>query len=93
MIKHFKSKALRAFWEHDKKSGLPAQHTGKIRRILYVLDIAAMPEDMQAEASWKAHPLKGPMQGYWSIWVSGNYRIVFLFKDGHAYEVDYIDYH
>jgi hypothetical protein len=37
-----------------------------------------------------AHPLKG---GRLSVWVDENYRVTFTFENGHAYEVDYEDYH
>jgi len=39
------------------------------------------------------HPLKGDRAGLWAINVSGNWRIVFEFRDGHAYVVNYEDYH
>lgn len=33
------------------------------------------------------------MKDLWAIDVTGNWRIVFEFKDGDAYIVDYKDYH
>jgi toxin HigB-1 len=27
------------------------------------------------------------------VWVNGNWRMTFEFKDGHAYVLDYEDYH
>ena len=42
---------------------------------------------------WRLHPLKGNLAGLWAVNVSGNWRVVFQFKDGHAYVVDYEDYH
>jgi proteic killer suppression protein len=30
---------------------------------------------------------------YWSLTVNGNWRIIFIFEDGDAYIVDYLDYH
>jgi len=38
----------------------------------------------------RLHPLKG---GRFSVWVDENYRVTFTFENGHAYEVDYEDYH
>ena len=35
----------------------------------------------------------GNRQGLWAIDVNKNWRIVFEFKDGNAYVVDYEDYH
>jgi proteic killer suppression protein len=39
------------------------------------------------------HPLKGDRKGEWAVWVSGNWRITFAFHDGHAYQLNYEDYH
>jgi len=39
------------------------------------------------------HPLKGSGKGRWSIWVNGNWRITFEFRDGDAFVLDYEDYH
>jgi proteic killer suppression protein len=39
------------------------------------------------------HPLKGDLKGYWSVMVTGNYRIIFRFENGNAHLVDYLDYH
>ena len=33
------------------------------------------------------------LKGYWSISISGNWRVIFRFEDGDAYDVDLIDYH
>lgn len=40
----------------------------------------------------RLHALKGGRKGYWSISISGNWRVIFRFEDGDAYDVDLIDY-
>jgi toxin HigB-1 len=42
---------------------------------------------------WRLHPLRGDLAGYWSITVSGNWRIIFRFAEGDATDVDLLDYH
>ncbi|MGH8602978.1 MAG: type II toxin-antitoxin system RelE/ParE family toxin [Gammaproteobacteria bacterium] len=42
---------------------------------------------------FRLHPLKGDLKGLWSVSVSGNWRIIFRFEEGHAYDVDLVDYH
>jgi proteic killer suppression protein len=37
--------------------------------------------------------LKGDLAGFWSVSVSGNWRIVFRFDGGHVCDVDLVDYH
>jgi proteic killer suppression protein len=70
---------------------LPDQ-ADKIERMLARLDQAASPNDMGLPG-YRLHPLKGRMAGYRSVTVSGNWRIVFRFDDGHATDVDLVDYH
>ena len=42
---------------------------------------------------YRLHPLKGDLKGFWSVTVSGNWRIVFRFEDGQVVDVDLTDYH
>jgi len=37
--------------------------------------------------------MKGDLRGFWSVKVSGNWRIIFRFENGDAFDVDYVDYH
>jgi toxin HigB-1 len=39
------------------------------------------------------HPLRGDLGGFWSVRVSGNWRVIFRFEDGGAFDVDLVDYH
>lgn len=60
--------------------------------MLTLLNGAAKPEDMNFPGAY-LHPLKGEYKGFWSVTVTGNYRIIFRFEGGDAYLVDYLDYH
>jgi proteic killer suppression protein len=42
---------------------------------------------------FQLHSLKGNFKGFWAVSVSGNWRIIFRFENGNAYDVDLIDYH
>lgn len=59
---------------------------------LVALDTAASIDDMDIP-DFKLHPLKGSGKGRWSICVKGNWRVTFEFRDGHAFVLDYEDYH
>ena len=59
---------------------------------LAALDSAELVDDMDIPG-FKLHPLKGDLQGRWSISVSGNWRLTFVFLDGNAEVLDYEDYH
>lgn len=93
MIKNYGSKALRRFGEKGDTSKLPLpQMADKISRILQALDVAKNPGDMNVPG-FNYHALTGKLKGRHSIWVSGNWRITFGWKDGHAVDVDLEDYH
>ncbi len=86
-------KGLRLLWEKDDSSKLPPAHVDKIRRVLTALDTAKTVDIFRAIPGYKLHQLSGDLKGFYSITITGNYCIVFQFKDGSAYLIDYRDYH
>ena len=42
---------------------------------------------------FRLHALSGNLRGHYAVSVSGDWRITFRFVDGHAVDVDYMDYH
>ncbi len=92
MIKSFRHKGLRKFFETGSTSGVQANHAKRLRMQLVALDTAQAVEDMDIPG-FRLHPLKGQMRGRWSITVNGNWRLTFEFQDGNAYVLDYEDYH
>ncbi len=92
MIKSFRHKGLRRFYETGSTAGIQAAHARKIRLELTALETANTVDDM-AVPGFHLHPLKGDRKGQWAISVSGNWRITFEFEDGNAYLLDYEDYH
>ena len=83
MIKSFKHKGLHLFFTSGSTAGVKPDHAARLKERLQALHTATCIEDMELPG-FRLHPLKG---------VSGNWRVVFEFKDGHAYVVDYEDYH
>jgi toxin HigB-1 len=92
MIKTFQHKGLEGFFRSGSKAGIQPAHAGKLRVQLGALDAAKHPADMALPA-WRLHPLEGKLKGHWAVWVSGNWRLTFIFDNGDAVLVDYQDYH
>ena len=92
MIKSFKHKGLKNFYESGSTAGIQAQHKEKIRMQLVALDTANIIEDLDLPG-FRLHSLKGSMKGLWAIDVNKNWRITFEFKEGDVYIVNYEDYH
>ena len=92
MIQSFRHKGLSKFFELGTTSGIQAHHARRLRMLLAALETAQSIEDMNIPG-FRLHPLKGSERGRWSVWVNGNWRLTFEFKDGHAFVLHYEDYH
>jgi proteic killer suppression protein len=92
VIASFKHRGLKRLYENDDHRGVSLAHVDKIKRILARLDEATGIRNM-ALPGFQLHPLKGKLKGLWAVSVSGNWRVVFRFENGNAYDVDLIDYH
>ena len=92
-IKSIRHKGLRRLYEEDDSRGVQAAFADKLRDMLHALDAAATIDEVETVPGWRLHPLKGDLRGYWSLSVSGNWRLVFRFADGDAFDLDLTDYH
>jgi len=92
MIKSFVHKGLEDFFFDATKKGIQAKHVDKLEGILDRLNHAREIRDMNFPGSG-LHLLLPKNENRWAIKVSGNWRITFKFREGHAYEVNYEDYH
>lgn len=92
VIRKIRHKGLKKLYEDDSAAKVNPDHAGKLRRILARLDAASGPQDMNLPG-YRLHKLKGKLEGYWSVEVSGNWRVIFRFEGGHATDVDFVDYH
>ena len=92
MIKSFRHKGLKRLFEQDDGSKLPPAMLPRIRLILSLLHAAEAIEGMDV-LTFRLHPLKGDLKGLFSVTVRANWRIVFRFEDGDAFDVDFVDYH
>jgi len=92
MIQGFRHRGLRRLYEKGDRRQLKPEHVDKIERILARLDEADEVGRMDLPG-FKLHPLKGDLAGFWAVTVRANWRVIFRFDAGHAYDVDLVDYH
>ncbi len=92
MIISFRHKGLEGFYRNGSARGIQSAHVAKLTLILTALDAAEIPEHLRLPA-FKLHPLKRKLKGHWSIWVNGNWRVIFRFNGLDLELVDYLDYH
>lgn len=92
MIRSFRHKGLKLFYEKGDTSKLQAQHISKIRLILTRLDASTSVEEMNVPG-YGLHRLKGELKEFWSVKVDKNFKIIFRFEGDNAVDLDYMDYH
>jgi proteic killer suppression protein len=92
-IRTFRHKGLKRLYEAGERRDIPVALAEKIADVLLAIDEATRPGDVGLFPGWRLHPLKGDLKGFWSVSVSGDWRVVFRFEKGDAFDVDLIDYH
>jgi toxin HigB-1 len=92
MIKSFRHKGLRLFFEKGSMAGIQAAHAPRLGAMLRRLNETNDAQGMNLPG-WGLHSLKGDLKGHWSVAVSGNWRLTFRFDGIDAELVDYQDYH
>ena len=93
MIKSFADKTTEQIFDgvavRRLDSGLQKQ---ALRRLRY-LDAAATLEDLRAPPSNRLEALLGDRKGFHSIRVNDQWRLVFRWDGGNAFDVGFVDYH
>ncbi len=96
MIRSFKHKGLKLFYETGKQNGIKPEHAKRLRVILARLDASQTINDMNLP-DLNLHALSKKktldLRGHWGVSISGNWRVTFQFKENDAINVNYLDYH
>ncbi len=92
VIRSFRHKGLKRLFEEGAGGRIRPELVQKVENILSVLDSASSLHELGLPG-YRLHPLKGNLKGFWSITVRANWRIIFRFETGDAFDVDLADYH
>ena len=92
MVRSIRHKGLKRLYEDGDPRGLIGQHADRLRDILARLDAAGTIADMDVPG-FRLHSLKGDFKGFWAVTVRANWRVIFRFVEGDAWDIDYVDYH
>ena len=94
MIKSIHHKGLKLLWTQGDASKIKSEYLHKIKKVLNIIHyLEDVPQDLESFKNLRPHPLKGELKGFWSLDISGNWRIIFRFTDGNAYDLDYLATH
>ncbi|QCY15411.1 type II toxin-antitoxin system RelE/ParE family toxin [Pseudomonas sp. MPC6] len=83
---------IRCNYETGSTRGIRSNHAKRLSRTLQFMDRAQAPGDLDLPG-WRLHPLRRELAQYWSLSVSGNWRVIFRFSGSDIELVDYLDYH
>ncbi len=94
-LTRFHHKGLRQLHADDNAKGVPPAIADKLRKILFALETANNLDQVSRFPGWKLHPLKGNLNEFWSLTVTGNWRLIFRYDEeaNSASDIDLIDYH
>ena len=94
-IESIRHKGLRLLYEENNARGVQASSADKLRKLLFAMETAAGLDDLAVFPGWRLHSLKGNLEGFWSLTVTGNWRMIFQYEESTntASILDLIDYH
>jgi proteic killer suppression protein len=91
-IRSFRRKALRELFTSDRTRRIGPEYRARLILLLDALDGSTGPQDLAGAHGF--HALPGDLAGFYALWVTGNWRLIFRFDEaGHAVDVDFVDYH
>lgn len=94
-IESIRHKGLRQLYEENSTRGIQASMADKLRKLLFAMETAATLDELGVFPGWRLHPLKGDLEDFWSLTVTGNWRLIFQYDAGTntARILDLTDYH
>lgn len=93
MIQTFDDKLTAAIFSGLEVRKLPKSIQSTARRKLKLIDAASTLDSLRVPPGNRLEALKGDRAGQWSIRINNQWRICFVWRDGHAFGVGIVDYH
>jgi proteic killer suppression protein len=93
MIKSFGDKETEKIWNGERSRKLPNEIQQISRRKLRMLNNSLDLQDLRIPPSNRLEKLSGDLKDYYSIRINSQWRIIFLWDSGNAFEVKIVDYH
>ena len=93
MIISFGSKDTEKIWNGERVKRVPIEIQQVGRRKLRMLNNSQNVSDLRIPPSNKLEKLSGNYKDFYSIRITDQWRIIFLWEKDHVLEVEIIDYH
>lgn len=92
MIIDFGNSETEKIWDGEFSKKYPNEIQNIVRRKLRMINNAFQLQDLRVPAN-RLEKLKGDLDGYYSIRVNDQWRIIFIWDSGSVFEVELVDYH
>ena len=93
MIRSWADAEAEQLFRRQRSRKLPPDIQRVALRKLLMLDAAVLLEDLRVPPANRLEKLKGDREGQWSIRINDQWRVCFTWRDGHAQDVEIVDYH
>ena len=93
MIVSFGDTQTALIWEGRRSRRLPPDIQSVALRKLRLLNNARVLDDLKVPPGNRLEALTKDRRGQHSIRINDQWRICFVWKEGHAHEVEIVDYH
>ncbi|HEY6620483.1 MAG TPA: type II toxin-antitoxin system RelE/ParE family toxin [Steroidobacteraceae bacterium] len=93
MIKSYRGKETKKVWSREYSKRIPRDSQERALMKLQQLNAAGDLKDLSIPSSNQPEALKGDRRGEYSIRINQQWRICFRWHDGHAFDVEIVDYH
>jgi len=93
LIKNFADKETESIWNQKRVKRFPVEITKRALMRLQRISAAINIDDLRIPPSHRLEALGGDLNGFFSIQINDQWRVVFRFDGGNAFDVKIVDYH
>ena len=93
MIRSFNHREAEVIFRRERGSKLAISLQRAALRKLLIIDAAEVLDDLRIPPGNRLDKLLGDRAGQYSIRVNDQWRICFRWEEGHAHDVEIVDYH
>jgi proteic killer suppression protein len=93
MIRSFRCSETKKIFRREFSRKFPGNMQARAFMKLNAIDAVIHIQDLRLPPSNRLESLKGDRKGQWSIRINDQWRVCFEWTDGHAENVEIVDYH
>ena len=93
MIKSFAGRETEKIWDGIQSKKLPSDIQNVARRKLRMINNVQNINDLRIPPANHLEKLSGNLTDFYNIRINKQWRLIFKWKNDHAFEVEVVDYH